>query len=110
MRKIVKIKPINFSVEELEISSVYVKLDNGANINCRLFSNEVSVYHMIELTPEEYEATILEWADFELEKADKEAERADIKASKIAAYQKMGLTQAEIDALMPPEPELLGSN
>lgn len=56
MRKIVKIKPINFSVEELEISSVYVKLDNGANINCRLFSNEVSVYHMIELTPEEYSA------------------------------------------------------
>ena len=63
-----------------------------------------------ELTPEEYEATILEWADFELEKADKEAERADNKASKLAAYQKMGLTQAEIDAMMPPEPELLGSN
>jgi len=63
-----------------------------------------------ELTPEEYEATILEWADFELEKANKEAEQANIKATKIAAYQKIGLTQAEIDALMPPEPELLGSN
>jgi hypothetical protein len=56
MRKIVKIKPVNFSVEELEISSVLVTLDNDASINCRLFSDQVSVYHMIELTPEEYSA------------------------------------------------------
>jgi hypothetical protein len=64
-----------------------------------------------ELTTEEYEATILEWADFELEKANRETELANIKANKLTAYQKMGLTQEEIDALMPPEPELLtGSN
>ena len=64
-----------------------------------------------ELTLEEYDATILEWADFELEKANKETERANIKATKIAAYEKMGLTQAEIDALMPPDPEpTLGGN
>lgn len=56
MRKIVKIKPVNFSVEELEILSVHIKLDNGANINCRLFSNEVSAYYHIELTSEEYSA------------------------------------------------------
>ena len=57
-----------------------------------------------ELTSDEYEETISQWADYELEKANKEAEQADIKATKIAAYQKMGLTQKEIDVLMPPDP------
>ena len=41
------------------------------------------------------------------EKINRETAAADIKATKIAAYQKMGLTQKEIDALMPPEPEPL---
>jgi len=45
--------------------------------------------------------------DAQQKKADREAEAADLKATKIAAYQKLGLTQKEIDALMPPDPEPL---
>jgi hypothetical protein len=54
MRKIVKIKPVTFSITELEISPVVVTLNNSANINCRLFNDEISKYFNLELTPEEY--------------------------------------------------------
>jgi len=74
------------------------------NPTIRVGSDEIGY---TELTTEEYEATILEWADFELEKANKEIEQAEAKATKITAYQKIGLTQKEIDALMPPDPEPL---
>jgi hypothetical protein len=54
MRKIVKIKPVSFSVTELEISPVVVTLNNSANINCRLFNDEISKFFNLELTSEEY--------------------------------------------------------
>jgi hypothetical protein len=55
----------------------------------------------IELTAEEYETQISEWADARLAKKQAKAEAELARQTKISAYQKLGLTDAEIEALMP---------
>jgi hypothetical protein len=64
-----------------------------------VIEREMTAAELADLTQYQSEA--------QLKKADREAEAADVKATKIAAYVKLGLTQKEIDALMPPDPEPL---
>jgi hypothetical protein len=54
-----------------------------------------------ELSAEEYEAQINEWADARLAKELAKADAEALRQSKISAYEKLGLTQAEIEALLP---------
>ena len=59
----------------------------------------------IELSSEEYEAQIAEWADARLAKEQAKTDAETLLQSKISAYKKLGLTEAEIEALMPtPKP------
>jgi hypothetical protein len=58
-----------------------------------------------ELSTEEYEAQIAEWADARLAKEQAKTDAQALLQSKISAYQKLGLTEAEIEALLPtPKP------
>jgi hypothetical protein len=58
-----------------------------------------------ELSAEEYEATIAEWADARLAKLQAKSDAEALRQSKISAYEKLGLTKAEIEALLPtPKP------
>jgi hypothetical protein len=62
----------------------------------------------IELSAEEYEATIDAWADARLAKLQAKADAEALRQTKINAYQKLGLSEAEIEALMPtPQPRIL---
>jgi len=54
-----------------------------------------------QLSDEAYEAIIGEWADSKLAKQQAKAEAEALRQSKISAYEKLGLTQAEIEALLP---------
>lgn len=54
----------------------------------------------IELTPEEYEATINQWAEAKLEAAKMEAIAAEKAAAKAALLEKLGLTQEEASLLL----------
>lgn len=54
-----------------------------------------------ELSADEYEAQIAEWADARLAKEQAKAEAEAARQTKISAYEKLGLTEAEIEALMP---------
>jgi hypothetical protein len=71
------------------------------------FDGETKENAQREMTADEVADLLAYQAASQQEKANREAEQADIKATKLAAYQKMGLTQKEIDALMPPDPEPL---
>jgi hypothetical protein len=55
---------------------------------------------LIELTDEEYEASIVAWAEMRVEQDAAEAEAAELLATKKAAYAKLGLTEEEITALI----------
>ena len=58
-----------------------------------------------QLSNEDYEATIAQWADARLAKEQAKAEAETARQTKISAYQKLGLTDAEIEALLPtPKP------
>ncbi len=58
-----------------------------------------------QLSADDYEATIAEWADNRLAKEQAKAEIEAARQTKISAYQKLGLTEAEIEALAPaPKP------
>jgi hypothetical protein len=71
-------------------------------------SEETGYYH---LTPEEYKIKIEEWADARLAKEQAQAEAETLRQTKIAAYQKLGLTAEEIEALVPtPKLKDLGGN
>ncbi len=60
------------------------------------------------LSAEEYEATIAEWADARLAKLQAKADAEALRQTKINAYQKLGLNEAEIEALVPtPQPRIL---
>jgi hypothetical protein len=60
------------------------------------------------LSAEEYEATIAEWADARLAKLQAKADAEALRQTKINAYQKLGLSDAEIEALVPtPQPRIL---
>lgn len=56
---------------------------------------------VVEMSSEEYEATIESWADARIAKEQAKAEAEALRATKISAYEKMGLTEAEIEALLP---------
>jgi len=71
------------------------------------FNGETQEIEERKMTQSEIADLLVYQTEAQKNKAERDAERADIKATKIAAYQKMGLTQKEIDALMPPEPEPL---
>ena len=57
----------------------------------------------IQLTDEEYEATLAEWADNAIAKEAEDASRAEVEAKKESGKAKLkalGLTDAEIEALI----------
>jgi hypothetical protein len=66
-----------------------------------------------EQTDNEFNEAIQKKAEMTLEQETFLLKKETEKQIKISAYQKLGLTQEEINALMPPEPEpepLIGSN
>ncbi len=56
---------------------------------------------VVTLDQDEYEATIDAWADATLIKEAAELQVEQTRATKISAYEKLGLTEAEIEALLP---------
>jgi hypothetical protein len=56
---------------------------------------------IIVLDQDEYEATIDYWADATLAKEIAKIEAEQVRLNKISAYQKLGLTEVEIEALLP---------
>ena len=60
------------------------------------------------LSAEEYEATIDAWADARLAKLQAKADAEALRQTKISAYQKLGLSEVEIEVLVPtPQPRIL---
>ncbi len=58
-----------------------------------------------QLTDNEYEAQIEEWADARLTKEQSKLEKEAARLVKISAYEKLGLSETEIEALLPtPQP------
>jgi hypothetical protein len=58
-----------------------------------------------QLSDKDYEATIAQWADARLAKEQLKIDAETARQTKISAYQKLGLTEAEIEALVPtPKP------
>ena len=58
-----------------------------------------------KMTDEEQAQRDAEVVAYQAEQQAKEQQEAELKANKIAAYQKLGLTEAEIEALLPsPQP------
>jgi hypothetical protein len=55
---------------------------------------------VIELTAEEYETTIAEWAQNELDAEAAKADKVALQTQKDALLQKLGLTQAEATLLL----------
>jgi hypothetical protein len=53
------------------------------------------------LTDEEYDATIEAWADAWLAKEQAKIDAENARQLKISAYEKLGLTAEEIEALLP---------
>jgi hypothetical protein len=56
---------------------------------------------VFEMSAEDYERTLGEWADAVLAKKAREDEAEAARQAKIAAYEKLGLTAEEIEALLP---------
>jgi Holliday junction resolvasome RuvABC DNA-binding subunit len=56
---------------------------------------------IITLEQDEYKATLDSWAVATLAKEAAKLEAEQSRATKISAYQKLGLTEAEIEALLP---------
>ena len=56
---------------------------------------------IITLEQDEYEITINNWADATIAKEQAKAEADALRQTKILAYEKLGLTEAEIEALLP---------
>lgn len=54
METTIKIKPVNYSVDKLEIHSIALKLDKGAKINCVVKGEIINIHNTIDLTEEEY--------------------------------------------------------
>ena len=53
------------------------------------------------LTDQEYEATIQAWADAWLAKEQAKIDAENARQLKISAYEKLGLTPVEIEAILP---------
>ena len=56
---------------------------------------------VITLKKDEYESIIDAWADATIAKQLAELQTEQARQTKISAYQKLGLTEAEIEALLP---------
>lgn len=75
-------------------------------------NDKISIYDHLtgetivrEMTDEEQAQRDAEVAENESKQAQAQAEAEALRATKIAAYQKLGLTEAEIEALLPtPKP------
>jgi hypothetical protein len=61
---------------------------------------------VFEMTADQYEETIASWADARIAKEQAKAQAEAQRQAKISAYQKLGLTADEIEALLPtPKPK-----
>ena len=56
METTIKIKPVNYSLDTLQIINVVVQLDKSAYVVCSVKGEQISISYNIELTPEEYNA------------------------------------------------------
>jgi len=60
------------------------------------------------LSDDKYEQTIASWAEAKLARQKRDAERQQLRLTRIAAYEKLGLSKEEIEALVPtPQPKKL---
>lgn len=66
-----------------------------------IFDAETNEQIVRDATPEEIMAREKEIADYLANKEAQKLAEAELRATKIAAYQKLGLTEAEIEALLP---------
>jgi hypothetical protein len=80
---------INKSDKVKELKAKYPSLTKGVN-------DEI-----IEISGAEYEQIISDWADNEIAEEQSRLEAAQLRQTKIEAYTKLGLTPAEIEALLP---------
>jgi hypothetical protein len=80
---------INKSDKVKELKAKYPTLTKGVN-------DEI-----IEISGAEYEQIISDWADNEIAEEQSRLEAAQLRQTKIEAYTKLGLTAAEIEALLP---------
>jgi hypothetical protein len=56
METTIKIKPVNYSVDVLEIINVGIQLDKTAHINCIVKGEKIVFNNTIDLTADEYAA------------------------------------------------------
>ena len=56
METSIKIKPVNYSLDTLEIMNIGVQLNKSAYVNCSVKGEKITNHHNIELTAEEYSA------------------------------------------------------
>lgn len=56
METTIKIKPVNYSVDVLNIHNVSLSLDKTARIVCSISGEKVNIGYTIELTADEYAA------------------------------------------------------
>jgi hypothetical protein len=76
-----------------------------ANDTIQIYDNITGETIIREMTDEEQAQRNAEVAAYLAEKQAKEQAEAEARAIKISAYQKLGLTEAEIEALLPtPKP------
>jgi hypothetical protein len=54
METSIKIKPVNYSVEKLDIFGISLQLNKTAQISCAVRSETLHIPYTIELTEEEY--------------------------------------------------------
>lgn len=83
------------------------QLINQFNLDYPTLTKQVND-EIITLDQDEYDLTIDSWADAKLAKEQAKAEAEALRQTKITAYGKLGLTEAEIEALLPtPQPDIL---
>lgn len=56
METSIKIKPVNYSTETLDIFNVSLQLNKTAQITCAVRGEKLHIPHTIELTADEYAA------------------------------------------------------
>lgn len=71
------------------------------NDNIGIYDHNTGETIVREMTDEEQAQRNAEIEAEKIAKAKKEAEALEVKAAKLSAYQKLGLTEAEIEALLP---------
>lgn len=76
------------------------ELINQFKLDYPLLTKQVN-NDVVTLDQDEYEATINAWADATIAKQLAELQVEQARQTKISAYEKLGLTEAEIEALLP---------